>query len=73
MQDNTPPAQKLTGTGTAHAYVFCHTLIDAAVETWRSNNPHLELLEVLTASFYSGRDTPFDVHMVGMVFKAPEV
>ncbi len=71
MQDNNPPIKK--STGTAHAYVFCDTQISEAVETWRSNNPHLELLEVSTASFYRGHESPFDVHMVGMVFRAPEV
>lgn len=73
MQDNTPPIKKPDATGTAHAYVFCDTQIAEAVATWRSNNPHLELLEVSTASFYRGRESPFDVHMVGMVFRAPDV
>lgn len=73
MQDNTPPIKKPNATGTAHAYVFCDKQIDEAIATWRSNNPHLELLEVSTASFFQGREAPFDVHMVGMVFRAPEV
>lgn len=71
MQDSTPPVKKPDATGTAHAYVFCDTQIDEAVATWQSNNPHLELLEFSTASFERGRESPFDVHMVGMVFRSP--
>lgn len=70
MQDSTPPANQ--SHGTAHAYVNCDSEIEGVVADWRARNPHLVLVEVSTASFYRGRETPFDVHMVGLQFRSLE-
>ncbi len=67
MQDTTPPITD--SAGVAHDYVFCLSEIEAFVNAWQKDNPHLELVQVHTASFIRGHDWPCDVHMVGLQFR----